>query len=96
MSFATSIVTLLRTAASATDPKTAYDSQMVVRFVIAVLWLTALGLMTAAMMLTKVIDIYVHDHYFVLPRLFVIGLILVVFIMPLLAMTLKRLKSAYR
>lgn len=63
---------------------------------IALLWLTAIGLLAAATRLPRVTDIYFHDFYIVVPRPSLIGLILVVLVLPLSVVTVKRMPSIYR
>jgi hypothetical protein len=60
---------------------------MMVRLLIALLWLIVLGGLAAAMRLPKVLDLYFKDTYVVVPRWRLIGLILLAFVLPLLAFT---------
>ena len=67
---------------------------MMVRVLIALLWLIVLGALTAARRLPKVSDIYIKDIY-VGSRATAIALILVAFVLPLLAFTIKVLRSSH-
>ena len=67
---------------------------MMVGVLTALLWLIVLGALAAAMRLPKVSDIYIKDIY-VGSRATAIALILVVFVLPLLAFTIKVLRSSH-
>ena len=67
---------------------------MMVQVLIALLWLIVLGALAAARRLPKVSDIYIKDIY-VGSRATAIALILVVFVLPLLAFTIKVLRSSH-
>jgi hypothetical protein len=67
---------------------------MMVCVLTVLLWLIVLGALAAAMRLPKVSDIYIKDIY-VGSRATAIALILVVFVLPLLAFTIKVLRSAH-
>ena len=67
---------------------------MMVRVLTALLWLIVLGALAAARRLPKVSDIYIKDTY-VGSRATAIALILVVFVLPLLAFTIKLLRSSH-
>ena len=67
---------------------------MIVPVLIALLWLIVLGALAAAMRLPGVSDIYIKDIY-VGSRATAIALILVVFVLPLLAFTIKVLRSSH-
>jgi hypothetical protein len=67
---------------------------MIVRVLIACLWLIVLGALATAGRLPKVSDIYIKDIY-VGSRATAIALILVVFVLPLLVFTIKKLRSAH-
>jgi hypothetical protein len=67
---------------------------MLVRVLIVLLWLIVLGALAAARRLPKVSDIYIKDFY-VGSRATAIALILVVFVLPLLAFTIKVLRSSH-
>ena len=67
---------------------------MMVGVLTALLWLIVLGALAAAMRLPRVSDIYIKDIY-VGSRATAIALILVVFVLPLLAFTIKVLRSSH-
>jgi hypothetical protein len=68
---------------------------MMVRALIAFLWLIVLGALASAMRLPKASDIYIKDIYVPVSRATAIVLILVVFVLPLLAFTIKVLRSTH-
>jgi hypothetical protein len=68
---------------------------MMVRFLIAFLWLIVLGALAAAMRLPKVSDIYIKDVYVVVSRAAAVVTILVALVLPLLAITIKVLRSSH-
>jgi hypothetical protein len=67
---------------------------MMVCVLTVLLWLIVLGALAAAMRLPKVSDIYIKDIY-VGSRATAVALILVVFVLPLLAFTIKVLRSSH-
>jgi hypothetical protein len=67
---------------------------MMVHVLTGLLWLIVLGALAAAMRLPRVSDIYIKDIY-VGSRATAIALILVVFVLPLLAFTIKLLRSTH-
>jgi hypothetical protein len=67
---------------------------MMVGVLTVLLWLIVLGALAAAMRLPKVSDIYIKDIY-VGSRATAIALILVVFVLPLLAFTIKVFRSSH-
>ena len=62
---------------------------------VRVLWLVVLVALAAAMRLPRVSDIYIKDIYVVVSRATAIVLILVVLVLPLLAFTLRVLRSSH-
>jgi hypothetical protein len=68
---------------------------MIIRVLIAFLWLIVLGALASAMRLPKASDIYIKDIYVPVSRSAVVILILVVLVLPLLAFTIKVLRSAH-
>jgi len=69
---------------------------MMLRLLIALLWLIALGVLAAAMRLPKVLDLYLKDTYVVVRRWWLIGLILLGFVLPLLICTMRLLHSTHQ
>lgn len=63
------------------------------RVVIVLLWLIAIGLLVGAVRLPTVLDIYIKDTYFVIPKRFLMVLILAAVVLPLLAVTISRFRS---
>jgi len=67
-----------------------------VRFLIWVLWMLALAVLAGSFRLPKVLDIYVGDHHFVVSKRSIIVFVLVVIVAPLLAFSIKNLRTGYR
>jgi hypothetical protein len=76
--------------------RTNYDSRMVVRVVVAFLWLIAFAALCAAMRLrTSAIDIYIKDTYVVVTKVAFILLTLVVLVIPLVV-TVRLLRPRHQ
>ena len=70
---------------------------MVVRAVVAFLWVIALAALSAAMRLrTSAIDIYIKDTYVVVTKLALIVLTLVVLVIPQLVVTVRLLRPRHQ
>ena len=69
---------------------------MVLRVLIWVLWMVALAVLVGSFRLPKVIDIYVGDHHFVVSKRWIIVFVLLVMVVPLLAFSIKNLRTGYR
>ncbi len=63
---------------------------------IFLLWLIATALVAGALRLPSTLDIYIKDYYFVVSRAGSVTIILVAFVLPLMAITVRRLRSALR
>ena len=61
--------------------------------VIAALWVIAIAALTVVLMLPGDLDVFYHDTYVVVARLHVVLGILLLLILPLLVLTVWRLRS---
>ena len=66
---------------------------MVLRVLIWVLWMVAVAVLAVAIRLPRVLDIYVGDRHFVISKRSIIAIVLVVLVAPLLAFTIKALRT---
>jgi hypothetical protein len=64
-------------------------SLLAVRFVIALLWLIAIGLLIGAVRLPTALDIYVKDWYLVISRGSLVVLFLITVVLPLVWATIR-------
>ncbi len=69
---------------------------MVLRVLIWALWMVALAVLAASFRLPKVLDIYVGPHHFVVSKRSIIVFVLVVIVAPLLAFSIRNLRTGYR
>ena len=70
-----------------------YHLGHMVRVLIAVSWLIVLVMLAEVMRLPRVMDIYIKDHYFVVPRIVLITGMLVLFILPLAVSTVRQFRT---
>ena len=66
---------------------------MTLRVLIWVLWMLAVAVLANAIRLPRVLDIYVGDRHFVISKRSIIAIVLVVLVAPLLAFTIKALRT---
>jgi hypothetical protein len=69
---------------------------MGLRVLIWALWMVALALLAGAIRLPKVLDIYVYDHHFVVSKRSIIIFVVVAIVAPLLAFSIRNLRTGYR
>ena len=60
---------------------------------VGLLWLIAIATLVGSLMLPENVDLYLSDRYFVVAKAHVVVATLVLFILPLLTLTVWRLRS---
>jgi hypothetical protein len=60
---------------------------------VGVLWLIAIATLAGSLMLPEIVDLYLRDRYFVVVKAHLVVAILLLFILPLLTLTIWRLRS---
>jgi hypothetical protein len=66
------------------------------RVLIWALWMVVLAVLAGSFRLPRVLDIYVSDHHFVVSKRTIIIFVLVVIVAPLLAFTVRVLRTVPR
>jgi uncharacterized membrane protein len=69
---------------------------MTLRVLIWVLWMLAVAVLANAIRLPRVLDIYVGNHHFVVSKRSIIIFVVVVIVAPLLAFSIRNLRTGYR
>ena len=60
---------------------------------VGLLWLIAIAALVGSMMLPEIVDLYLRDRYFVVVKAHLVVAILLLFILPLLTLTVWCLRS---